>query len=135
MATEQSAANGRAAVDTTEQKFTYDQWMQSVGIPVHKGFFIPDTRTMELGWWEARQCPAARHQHPAHRRLPDPPAVSLRSLTDDGLTSASSITTISRAGRSFLTVTSRQLSVKRYPKIQPTMTSRPGQLLWWSGSQ
>jgi hypothetical protein len=59
MATEQSAANGRAAVDTTEQKFTYDQWMQSVGIPVHKGFFIPDTRTMELGWWEARGVQAA----------------------------------------------------------------------------
>ena len=59
MATEQSAANGRAAVDTTEQKFTYDQWMQSVGIPVHKGFFIPDTRTMELGWWEARGLQAA----------------------------------------------------------------------------
>jgi quercetin dioxygenase-like cupin family protein len=59
MATEQSAANGRAAVDTTEQKFTYDQWMQSVGLPIHKGFFIPDTRTMELGWWEARGIQAA----------------------------------------------------------------------------
>jgi quercetin dioxygenase-like cupin family protein len=59
MASEQSAANGRTAVDTAEQKFTYDQWMQSVGIPVHKGFFIPDTRTMELGWWEARGVQAA----------------------------------------------------------------------------
>lgn len=39
--------------------FTYDVWMESVGIPIHKGFFIEDLRTLELGWWEERQCQAA----------------------------------------------------------------------------
>jgi oxalate decarboxylase/phosphoglucose isomerase-like protein (cupin superfamily) len=39
--------------------YTYDTWMRSVGIPVHTGFFIPDLRTAELGWWEDRGCQAA----------------------------------------------------------------------------
>jgi oxalate decarboxylase/phosphoglucose isomerase-like protein (cupin superfamily) len=33
--------------------------MNSVGIPVHKGYFVPDLRTAELSWWEERQCNAA----------------------------------------------------------------------------
>ena len=32
--------------------YTYDRWMESVGIPIHRGFFIEDLRTVELGWWE-----------------------------------------------------------------------------------
>lgn len=39
--------------------FTYDHWMESVGIPIHRGFFIQDLRTVELGWWDERQCNAA----------------------------------------------------------------------------
>jgi len=39
--------------------FTYDRWMESVGIPIHRGFFIEDLRTVELGWWDERQCDAA----------------------------------------------------------------------------
>jgi oxalate decarboxylase/phosphoglucose isomerase-like protein (cupin superfamily) len=33
--------------------------MESVGIPIHRGFFIEDLRTIELGWWDERQCDAA----------------------------------------------------------------------------
>jgi oxalate decarboxylase/phosphoglucose isomerase-like protein (cupin superfamily) len=33
--------------------------MESVGIPIHRGFFIEDLRTVELGWWDERQCNAA----------------------------------------------------------------------------
>lgn len=40
-------------------KFTYDQWMESIGIPIHKGYYIEDLRTLELGWWDERQCKAA----------------------------------------------------------------------------
>jgi oxalate decarboxylase/phosphoglucose isomerase-like protein (cupin superfamily) len=40
-------------------KYTYDQWMESVGIPIYKGYHIEDLRTMALGWWEERQCDAA----------------------------------------------------------------------------
>ena len=39
--------------------YTYDQWMRSVGIPVHTGFFIPDLKLVELEWWEERKCRAA----------------------------------------------------------------------------
>src|SRR4030095_11919544 len=38
------------------KKFTYDYWMESTGLPIHTGFFIDDLRTVELGWWEERQC-------------------------------------------------------------------------------
>ena len=37
----------------------YDSWVASQGIPVHEGYFIEDVRTLELGWWEARQCHGA----------------------------------------------------------------------------
>ncbi len=39
--------------------FTYDLWMESQGIPIHTGFYIADLRTVELGWWESRNCKAA----------------------------------------------------------------------------
>src|SRR5579871_6789053 len=37
----------------------WDRWRASTGVPIHEGFFIPDLRTLELGWWEERQCQAA----------------------------------------------------------------------------
>src|ERR1051326_7404601 len=39
--------------------FSYDYWMESTGIPIHRGYFIPDLRTVELGWWEERQLMSA----------------------------------------------------------------------------
>ncbi len=39
--------------------FTYDYWMESTGVPIHKGFYVEDLRTLELGWWEERQCMTA----------------------------------------------------------------------------
>ena len=45
---------------TVEVKaYTYDHWMESVGIPIHRGYFIEDLRTVELGWWDERQANAA----------------------------------------------------------------------------
>ncbi|MEK7341143.1 MAG: cupin domain-containing protein, partial [Candidatus Binatota bacterium] len=41
------------------KKFTYDYWMESVGVPVHKGFFVEDLRNVQLGWWKERQCMTA----------------------------------------------------------------------------
>jgi quercetin dioxygenase-like cupin family protein len=35
------------------------QWMKSVGIPIHRGYYIEDGRTAELGWWEERKCRSA----------------------------------------------------------------------------
>jgi mannose-6-phosphate isomerase-like protein (cupin superfamily) len=41
------------------KKFTYDYWMESLGVPIHKGFYIEDLRNLSLGWWEERQCMTA----------------------------------------------------------------------------
>jgi hypothetical protein len=49
--------SSQAAVEV--KAYTYDRWMESVGIPIHRGFFIEDLRTVELGWWDERQCNAA----------------------------------------------------------------------------
>ena len=37
----------------------YDRWINSVGIPIHGGFYVEDLRTIELGWWPERECNAA----------------------------------------------------------------------------
>ena len=37
----------------------YRRWMASVGIPIHKGYYIEDLRRVELGWWAERECNAA----------------------------------------------------------------------------
>ena len=53
-------ANAAAPARTMwSKKFSYDLWMESVGLPIHKGFYIEDIRTLELAWWEERQCNAA----------------------------------------------------------------------------
>ena len=39
--------------------FTHDEWMESQGIPIHRGYYIEDLRTLQLGWWDARQCNSA----------------------------------------------------------------------------
>ncbi|HZT08601.1 MAG TPA: cupin domain-containing protein [Chloroflexota bacterium] len=53
---EPMAASGDARWDTPT---AYHQWMEAQGIPIHRGYFVPDGRTVELSWWEARQCNAA----------------------------------------------------------------------------
>ena len=37
----------------------YDRWVESLGIPVHRGYYVEDLRTMPLGPWEERECNAA----------------------------------------------------------------------------
>src|SRR3954454_20633473 len=41
------------------RKSPHDLWMESTGIPIHQGYFIPDARTVEVGPWEERECNAA----------------------------------------------------------------------------
>src|ERR1700761_4928274 len=41
------------------KKFTYDVWMEEQGIPVHRGYYIPDLRMAGVGYWESRGCNAA----------------------------------------------------------------------------
>src|ERR1044071_7600793 len=39
--------------------YTYDEWMEAQGIPIHRGYYIEDLRTLELAWWGERQCNSA----------------------------------------------------------------------------
>jgi hypothetical protein len=39
--------------------YTYDEWMEAQGIPVYHGYYIEDLRTLQLGWWDQRQCNSA----------------------------------------------------------------------------
>jgi Ethanolamine utilisation protein EutA len=40
-------------------RFAYDEWMDAQGIPVYRGYFVPDMRAVPLGRWEERGCDAA----------------------------------------------------------------------------
>ena len=40
-------------------RFVYDEWMESLGVPIHTGYAVSDLRTVELGWWEERKCNTA----------------------------------------------------------------------------
>jgi len=37
----------------------YDQWVESLGVPIHRGYYVSDLRTIELGRWDERECNAA----------------------------------------------------------------------------
>src|SRR5204862_381236 len=60
--------------------------VRSVGIPVHTGYFIPDLRTVELGWWDERGCHAAFIQLMGQEGVSEnrvteiPPATTLPAL-------------------------------------------------------
>lgn len=44
---------------TPRTKFVYDEWMEAQGVPVYRGHFVPDMRTLPLARWEERGCDAA----------------------------------------------------------------------------
>jgi len=54
-----ASGNGQTALELWNQPLPYDTWVQSVGIPIHKGYFIEDLRTVPLGRWDERDCDAA----------------------------------------------------------------------------
>lgn len=48
-----------AAEKKQRTMFAYDEWMEDQNIPIHRGYFVPDVRKIELGRWEERGCDAA----------------------------------------------------------------------------
>lgn len=42
-----------------KRKMIYDEWMESIGVPIYRGHHVEDLRRAELGWWEERQASAA----------------------------------------------------------------------------
>ncbi len=53
------ATEGSADLSLTRQVSAYERWIESTGVPTHKGYYVEDLRTLELGWWEERQCNAS----------------------------------------------------------------------------
>ncbi|MCZ6624123.1 MAG: cupin domain-containing protein [Deltaproteobacteria bacterium] len=53
------ATEGSADLSLTKRGSTYERWIESTGVPTHKGYYVEDLRTLELGWWEERQCNAS----------------------------------------------------------------------------
>ncbi len=53
------AAVGSAVPGYWSNIYPHDLWMEAQGIPIHRGYYIEDLRTVEVGWWEQRQCYAA----------------------------------------------------------------------------
>lgn len=37
----------------------YERWIESLGVPIHREYYIQDIRTVEVGPWEERECNAA----------------------------------------------------------------------------
>jgi oxalate decarboxylase/phosphoglucose isomerase-like protein (cupin superfamily) len=56
------SASMTATQTQTGPRFPYDDWMESRGLPVYRGYFIPDLRTVELAWSPERECSAAYMQ-------------------------------------------------------------------------
>jgi hypothetical protein len=47
------------AVALFTKGFAYDRWVDSLGLPLHTGYFIEDLRTVAVAPWEERECGAA----------------------------------------------------------------------------
>ena len=66
--------NGRPAIrDRRDAKLPYDEWVESIGVPIHRGYFIEDARNIEVGPWEEAGVQRGLHPacgHAGHRRGP-----------------------------------------------------------------
>jgi hypothetical protein len=50
-----TTAIGLSNEEFWSKKSPHEHWMESTGVPIHEGYFIPDARTVELGPWEERE--------------------------------------------------------------------------------
>ena len=48
-----------ATKKTKRRGSAYQEWMESIGVPIYEGHFVEDLRSVELGWWEERQASTA----------------------------------------------------------------------------
>jgi oxalate decarboxylase/phosphoglucose isomerase-like protein (cupin superfamily) len=59
MSSPNGTTSGGLPIPPRRLKFTHDFWMDSLGLPVHQGYYIEDLKALELGRWEERGCDAA----------------------------------------------------------------------------
>lgn len=46
-------------VTSWNPRSAYDSWLAALKLPVHRGHYVPNLATAELGWWDERECNAA----------------------------------------------------------------------------
>jgi mannose-6-phosphate isomerase-like protein (cupin superfamily) len=44
--------------DIMRRRSPYDEWIESLGIPIHRGYYIEDARTIPVAPWRERECNA-----------------------------------------------------------------------------
>ena len=49
----------RFAQNRREKLLPYQQWIESLGVPIHRGYFIEDARKLEVAPWDEMQCNVA----------------------------------------------------------------------------
>ena len=49
----------RFSQDRRDKLLPYGQWIESLGLPIHRGYFIEDARTLEVAPWPEMECNAA----------------------------------------------------------------------------
>ena len=49
----------RSTANFWDNKTPYENWIESTGAPIHRGYYIEDCRTVELGYWPERECDGA----------------------------------------------------------------------------
>lgn len=59
MPDETSVKDDIARGGSGDGRFIYDRWMENQNVPIHRGYFIEDLRTIEVGPWHDRECNAA----------------------------------------------------------------------------
>jgi len=55
----ESAGGATATQAPPKRESAYSRWIESTGVPVHRGYYVEDLRTLELGRWDERECNAA----------------------------------------------------------------------------
>jgi hypothetical protein len=58
---ERKAARGEQSAEASFWRRTpaYEEWISTLGVPIHRGYYVEDLRTVGVAWWEERQCNAA----------------------------------------------------------------------------
>lgn len=57
--TQDNADDKNARGGGRDGKFVYDRWMEAQGLPIHRGYFIEDLKTIDVAPWHERECNGA----------------------------------------------------------------------------
>jgi mannose-6-phosphate isomerase-like protein (cupin superfamily) len=59
LTTEATTHPAKLAGERPKPRYPHDFWLESLGLPIHTGYYIEDLSRLELGHWAARGCDAA----------------------------------------------------------------------------